>query len=581
MNQRTKNSVLLLVSGAVGGALITVLIFLGVWYAPLESRDESRTLTARSSSSSDLERRHTSSSSITESGLLVEVGSSSGSVDETLRIESDFDQTFALYNLLAGASEERVLELIDQAKDITQPHQRDAALSIIFSKYADIDPATALKVSQEFGRYTRNRLIASVFHQWARNNLDAAIAMANSLQGDQKETAARSILEARDDLSLDRLYAIADELQNSAYVKEVTARYWRASAWEDPRTAWQTVLLSTSDVRNRSFVLATIAEIWIEKEGVNALDEISSSAINERDKTQIYEKVLGRMAETDRVNAVDVATNLKLSPSSSVVSEIFAKWAEDEPHQLFGIADSLDQRFVLIAKRQALEAIARISPQEAVDMLGQVDNSAFVMRASPKIATQWAYTDPKSSLEWYMRSDRTKHDPALRFIVERLVEEDPASAFEIVTDYPGEQGELLTNSFFNVLLNQGSADAIEFMSLLDDDKKQGPVTLLGQRLAESDINQALELAKTIPESGRQAFRLNVISAASYPDPFHLYEHIDQLPSADLQSQAALQLLMRDKAEGVFSAEQLKDLKSRLDTRGQRMVNSVIVGGVYD
>lgn len=580
MNLKTKNSAILLSTGAISGALLTTLLFLGDWSAPFENRTESRALTTTGSVASDLERRHTSSTTSIEADMLFGTGSL-GSVDETLRIESDFDQTVALYNLLADASEERVLELIDQANVIKQPSQRLLTLSTIFSKYAAIDPVRALNKAQEFGRFTRGPLIDSVFHQWAKSDLDDALRSANSLKGEQKGIAARSILDARDELSLDRLYAIADELQDWGFLREVIARHWEATAREDPRSAWQRALLSTGEVRHRNLVLATIAEIWIEKEGVNVLDEISVSSLDMRDKMRIYESVLGRVAETDIENAVNVAANLELSPSSSVVSAIFAKWAEKEPYRLFGLADSFDHRFVSIAKRQALEAIARISPQEAVNMLGQVDNSAFVMRASPKIATQWAYTDPKSSLEWYMSSERSKHDPALRFIVERLVEEDAASAFKIVTDYPGEQGTLLTNSFFNALLNQGSVDAIEFISLLDDDKKQGPVTLVGQRLAESDINQALELAKTIPESGRQEFRLNIISAASYPDPFHLYEHIDQLPSADLQSQAALQLLMLDKAEGVFSAEQLKDLHARLDARGQRMVNSVFVSARYD
>ena len=580
MSQGTKKSVLLLGTGAIGGALITAFIFLGVQYAPIESRDESRTPTARSSSSSDSELRHTSLSPISESGLLFEEGSS-GSVDATLRIESDFDQIVALYNLLAGASEERVLELIDQARVIKQPSQRLLTLSTIFSKYAAIDPVRALDKAQEFGRFTRGPLIDSVFHQWAKSDLDDALRSANSLKGEQKGIAARSILDARDELSLDRLYAIADELQDWGFLREVIARHWEATAREDPRSAWQSALLSTGEVRHRNLVLATVAEIWIEKEGVSVLDEISVSSLKVGDKMRIYESVLGRIAETDLENAINVATNLELSSSSSVVSEIFAKWAEKEPYRLFGLADSFDHRFVSTAKRRALEAIARISPQEAVNLLGEVDNSAFVIRTAPKIATQWAYTDPKSSLEWYMSSDRSRHDPALRFIMERLVEEDAATAFKIVTDYPGEQGAVLTSSFFSVLLNQGSVDAMEFISLLDDDKKQGPVTLIGQRLAESDINQALELEKTIPESGRQEFRLSVISAASYPDPFHLYEHIDQLPSADLQSQAAFQLLMRDKSEGVFSANQLKDLQARLDARGQRMVDGFHVIGRYD
>ena len=213
--------------------------------------------------------------------------------------------------------------------------------------------------------------------------------------------------------------------------------------------------------------------------------------------------------------------------------------------------DSLDQRFVSIAKHQALAAIVRKSSREAVALLAQVDNAALVRRSSATIATQWALTDPKASLEWYMNDERGKHDPALRFIMQRMVEEDAHGAFKIVADYPGELGTLLTNSFFGVLVNQNGVDATEFISQLDDDKKQGAVTLIGQRLEESDINQALELEKTLPESGRPHYRRSIFAAASYPDPFHLFNHIDRLPGPELQSEAALQLLMRNKAGGIF------------------------------
>lgn len=225
-------------------------------------------------------------------------------------------------------------------------------------------------------------------------------------------------------------------------------------------------------------------------------------------------------------------------------------------------------------------AIARKSPQEAVALLAQVDNPAFIRRTSATIATQWAVTDPKSSLEWYVNGERSKHDPALRFIMDKMVEEDAHGAFKVVANYSGEIGTLLTNSFFGSLVRQGAVNATEFISLLDDDERQLPVTLIGQRLAKSDINQALKLEKNIPESGRKEYRDRIISAASYPDPFYLLENIDQLPSTELQAQAALQLLMHDKASAVFSEKQLEDLSSRLDADGHQKLDNVVVTGRY-
>lgn len=575
---------LLLVTGAIGGALLASFISMIVWFAPIGSQDASRTLTDENSASSESAQRYPSSFISSKSGEPF-VSGSSRTIDETFRLESDFDQTVALYTLLADADEERVLDLIQQAETLSYLHQRDSALYVIFSKYADIDPVRALSKAQEYGSHTRGQLIDRVFHQWAKNDLEAALTSAQSLSGEQQETASRSILNARDDLNLDRLYELAGELQDVEYRNKFLAKLWRAKAQEDPRTAWQSALESTSDISSMRLVLTTIAETWVEKEGLNALEEIKASTISEYLKMTIYQTVLGQVAETDIEEAVAVAAKLNLNPSgfsssSRVVAKLFSKWAEKEPYQLFGLADSLDQRFVSIAKHQALAAIAHKSPQDAVALLAQVDNVALVRRISATIATQWALTDPKASLEWYMNDERGKHDPALRFIMQKMVEEDAHGAFKIVADYSGELRTLLTSSFFGILVNQTGVDATEFISLLDDDEKQIPLTTIGRRLARSDINQALELEKNLPESGRKKFRDNILSAAASPDPFYLFDRLDQLSGTELQSQAALLLLMRDKAEGLLSDEQLKNLRSRLDDDGHQKLDSVVVTGSY-
>ena len=332
----------LLITGAVGGALLASFIFLNDWFAPFSGQDSPSTLTDEPSASSDAEHRYPSSFASSKLGQSF-ISGSSHAIDETFRLESDFDQTVALYTLLADADEERVLDLIQQAETLSYLHQRDSALYVIFSKFADIDPVRALSKAQDYSSQTRDRLIDRVFHQWAKNDLEAALASAQSLSGEQHETASRSILNARDDLNLDRLYELADELQNVEYRNKFLAKLWRAKAQEDPRTAWQSALESTSDISSMRLVLTTIAETWVEKEGLNALEEIKASTISEYLKMTIYQTVLGQIAETDIEKAVAVAASLKLSSSafsgtSHIVSALFSKWAEEEPYQLFGLA---------------------------------------------------------------------------------------------------------------------------------------------------------------------------------------------------------------------------------------------------
>ena len=584
MPRKSKNAALLVGSGVISGALLTSIVFLGIPYLDLETRDftQMEVVSPRETSNQEQDTTSTTSSLEYRGSPRSEL---SDSLAETLKLDNDFDQTVALYNLLAGADEERVLNLIDQARTLVHSHRRDAVLSIIFSKYAAIDPVSALSRTQEYSSGTRDQLIDRIFHQWAQKDLVAALASAQSLSEEQRETASRSILDARDDLGLERLYELADELKNWEYRRKFAVRLWKTRAQEDPRSAWQNATQLTGDTKDKPLALTTVAEAWVEEEGLSVLDEISNSTIREFYKARIYRTVLRQIAETDIEKAVAAAASLGLNPSefgstSRVVSGLFEQWAEEEPYQLFGLADSLDQRFVSIAKHQALTAIARKSPQEAVALLAQVDNPAFVRRASATIAAQWAMTDPKSSLEWYLSSERSEQDRSLRFIIERMVEDDAHGAFKIVTNYPGEIGTHLTNSFFENIVYRDGFDATEFISLLDDDARQIPVTMLGQKIVKGDIHRALELEKHLPESERKEYRDKIISAALYPDPFYLLENIDQLPGRDLQAQAALQLLIRDKNTGLFSEKQAKNLRSRLNADGHQKLDSVVVTGRY-
>ena len=582
MPRMSKNAALLVGFGAISGALLASIVFLGIPYLSLETKDYTGKESVESWETLNQEQ---TSTSLTPTTVSRSNSHTSGSIAETFKFQNDFDQTVALYTLVAGVDEEKVIELIDQAMDLPHSYQRDSALYVIFSKYADIDPVRALSKAQEYSLHTRDQLIERIFHQWAIDDLDAALASAQSLSGEPQKTASRSILNAREDLSLERLYELADELQNMEYRRQFTERLWKTKAQEDPRSAWQSATLLPRDTWHIHSVLTTIAETWVEKEGLNVLDEISNSTVDEFYKNVIYRKVLRQIAETDIEKAVAVATSLRLNPSgfgstSRVVSELFEKWAEEEPYQLFGLADSLDQRFVSIAKFEALTVIARKSPQEAVTLLAQVDNPALVRRASGTIATQWAMTDPNSSLEWYMNGERSERDSALYFIIQRMVEEDVHGTFKIVTDYPGDQGTLLTNSFFEIVVYKDVVHATEFISFLDDDERQIPVTMLGQKLAKSDFYRALELQENLPEYGRKEYRGKIISAALASDPFYLFENIDQLPGTELQAQVALQLLMRDKDAGMFSEKQLKNLRSRLDADGHQKLDSHVLTGHF-
>ena len=575
MRLKSNNPVLLVGSGVLAGVLVTAIAFLVISHLPLKTWDFSQTETAEPRETSNrLQGKRSSTSSIESGGApRSRLG---GSIEETLRLDNDFDQSVALYMLLSDANEEFVLDLIDQAKDIKQLSERNEALSIIFSRYAAIDPAGAFLQAQEFQGTTRSRLYGHVFRYWSKSDLESALASAKLLNPTDRGAAARSILSTRDDLSLDRLYVLADELQNRSYMNYLASEWWKARAQENPRSAWQDAIVSTSGLGNRSNTLSTVAEVWWEREGFYVLDEINDSSVSKHNKNRIFETVLFHAAKTDLKGAIATATRLKMNPSSAFVSGLFAKWAEEDPMKVFGLADSLDPRYVFAAKHEAIQIVARESPQKAVTLLAQIGNSAGARRAAGSIAEAWAKTDPKSALEWYVGREIQPSDSVLQNIMRRVIREDVDFAFETVSAYQGDRGKLLTNCFFDLMVNSDEIAATDFLHKLSKDKRRGPAIRIGVKLALTDFGQAMDLAKTLPESNREAYYEQLIFAMSAHHRFDLFESVEDLPTPELQKYAAIQLLTWNKAEGLLTDQQVESLRSRLDANQRKRVDSAVI-----
>lgn len=564
---------LLVGSGVIVGALFTSIVVLGISYLSLEPVDSFGSETAEWSESSNGELKNPRSTLKVESRKLAS-SREGDSIGQILRLESVFDQSAAIHALLSSADEERVLDLIGRANEISRPSQRDAVLEIIFLKYAEIDSGRAFNEAKGFRWSTRSRLYGGVFRQWARSDLEAAVLAAKSLNQSDRDYASSSILYARDDLSLDRLYAISDELQNRTYMDFFGTRLWRSKARRDPRTAWHNALDATTDASNRAVVLTTVAEEWVEKDGIYVLDEIKNSSIAEYQKTKIYKTILGHIAETDPEDAISAATLLGLSPNFDVVAGIFSKWAEEEPFRLFGLADSLDPRFASTAKHEAIQVIAKDSPQKALALLGQINNFLLEQRAVRTIAIAWAAEDPKSALAWYADRELRASDDTLKSILHRLVRQDVDSAFNIVSAYPGERGSVMIDALFDVM-GMNDIDSMKYFHRLEDEKKHGPGLLLGSVIALSDFKQALALGITLPDSSQRDYHERIIHVASHHNRFDLLESIDKLPTTDLRVHAVMELLLRNKDEALFSDKQTESLRSRLNTEQREYLDSLV------
>ena len=118
-------------------------------------------------------------------------------IEDTLSLPGDFAQTEALY-VLAGRSDSAAVQaLIDQANRIADPTDRNAAITILFLRLAELDPRSALTMSR-MRTYTSSRnLEAIIWRAWSKLDLDAALDAAKQLDtAAERGLAAQTMLAA-------------------------------------------------------------------------------------------------------------------------------------------------------------------------------------------------------------------------------------------------------------------------------------------------------------------------------------------------------------------------------------------------
>ena len=119
------------------------------------------------------------------------------SIEDTLALPGDFAQTEALYVLAGRADSAEVQALVHEANRIADPTGRNAALSILFLRLAELDPLSALTLARLPGFSNIRSLESTIWRTWSKLDLDTALQAARNLpNAADRERAAQAILAA-------------------------------------------------------------------------------------------------------------------------------------------------------------------------------------------------------------------------------------------------------------------------------------------------------------------------------------------------------------------------------------------------
>lgn len=377
------------------------------------------------------------------------------------------------------------------------------------------------------------------------------------------------------------------------------------SARENPEIAWETLITSNTPIAQLESLLK-VAQIWIEKDGVKVIDQISATLTNTTVHNAVIASVLQSVALVEpRVSlqqALDLTGEARqfslrtiievwatTDPQTALASvsildsrsdrqtlqeAILRVWAKDDPQQLLNALASLPENLQQFGREVALIAIARNMPREAVRLLADLTDWELIDKLSKEIATQWSELDAHAALEWVLTnefSSKVIQAETLMTVLANLTEHDPELAFKTARDQPivlrGQHFRGLEVTVIQHLVEKDINAAIEMLARIRDEglTVAHAYRYVGEALIRNgEFDRALKLGERLDNKhGQQSYNGRLIYYWARHEPEALFSLIEGLSNEFMKEQAARGLIRYNPETCALSDEQLAQLLTYL------------------
>ena len=430
-----------------------------------------------------VETQHTESSQVggTQSPSSFQAAAHAATLEEMAQIETEFSQILALYNLALESSETQLLGLIDQTENLPIPF-RFRSQDVFVDRLFEINPSLTLSQLENFDP----GMSQSIFRQWARQNLDAAIAHAKSLEGAIRREASMGILTHRPDLSSELQARIARELGVEQLSDELSSGQQVTEIRRDPEKAWNETLRDGTHGSEKMQTLVITAVTWIRQSGLDVVDKINATLDGQAREEVLPSVFLSAMHFTEPEDVFRKALEIDKDPDSRLLSLVVGNWSESDPESALDAVNGIDSRlmrtpllYTLLhnwarhepravlseldrfptdmqtsAQEVAVKTIARSDPEEAIsliqDLRAGVDRTTLVA----EIASIWAEQDSETALTWVLDNQESNQNRAtlLSSVVISWSRRDPGAALNWVLNQR-DLSDLRTRTLSSILRN--------------------------------------------------------------------------------------------------------------------------------
>ena len=591
--------------GLVGGALIAG-IYLGKSMSLDQETQEDWASSASQGSgpldhSQQGEQRDSSSPRVGENRYV--------GLSDLVEYSSDFSRTAALYSLLDRAGKKDLVNLIEQSKEITPKSVQFSTQQLIFQRLAMVDAIAAIGATEKFPKHRQDALVEAVFGEWSQSNLDQAVNHAKKLEEPKKLAALKAILRSREDISESLRREIARELGSEQTAIALIAHSKTMESMDNPEQAWQTLVGDTNPDLSQVSLLTQVASAWVRQDGLSVLDEISKSLKDWNTRTAVIRSILQDAARINPQETLNQVMRLPKERMEEMTHIVAREWALTNPHEAFDAMASvepsglrrqfqesvvrawassspqslLDELSYLpetlqgVAREQAILAISKHDPEEAVALLSSIDDDNSLHMIAYSIAASWSHSDPVAAVEWVLNSpDLHKMQYELLSLVFRnLAAEDPQLAMELALKQPIEGHHRgLEAAIIARLVEIDLQRALAMLSQVRQGRTQlAAYTSVGSSLVRNaEPGRALKLANQLEPEWRDSYYDSIMSAWASSDPEGLLGILNDLPSNAIKSKAAVSLARQNRFREVLTSEQLAYAKSYMTEEDAKRAN---------
>ncbi len=352
-------------------------------------------------------------------------------IEDTLALPGDFAQTEALYVLAGRADSAAVQALVHEANRVADPTDRNAALSILFLRLAELDPLSALTLARMPG-FSKNRsLEGTIWRTWSKLDLDAALEHARGLSSPaDKNLAAQTMLAA---------YGYLGNAETDRIEQELGVR---------------------ADGNARARYLFNIAD----RSPAEAVSWIQS--LPPMQQPEAVRWLAGYLARRDSADMLAYA-GLFQNPQHRRMFEdvIKAAYAQEQPERFLAnmppgsLQGSRGGQYMV-----ALRALAATDVDRAIEYYDGLTSPNDRAMLGPVIAGEIAARDPDRALQWALEQD-TSNANLVATVLSQIAAVDPARALLAIeqVDNPLVKRQALNN----VVMSAAHADPLAARAYVD------------------------------------------------------------------------------------------------------------------